>query len=112
MNEFNQSPFSEAFTYDTRLGIYALRTDLDWSRLSEADRKRVGAKWVLICSALTDRVVELEVKMMDALEMMYTAKDEEEMHQLNNEMMDYASIACDLNILARNVFDDLAKAHF
>ncbi|TCP55477.1 hypothetical protein EV586_103129 [Tumebacillus sp. BK434] len=112
MNEFNQSPFTEAFAYDTRLGIYVLRPDLHWGQFSEADQKRIGSKWVLICSALTDRVADLEVQMMDALERMYSAKDEEEMHQLNNEMMEYASIACDLNILARKVYDDLAKAHF
>jgi hypothetical protein len=112
MNEFQQSPFREAFSYDTRLGIYVLRQDLDWTQFSEEDRKKIASKWVLICSALTDRVAELEVQMMEKLEAMYSAKDEEEMHQLNSEMMDYASIACDLNILARNVFADLAKAHF
>ncbi|MFD2171630.1 hypothetical protein [Tumebacillus lipolyticus] len=112
MNEYSQRPFAEAFTFDARLGIYTLNSDLDWSRFTEEERKRIAARWVLICSALTDRVAELEVMMMDRIEAIYTAQDEEEMHQLNDQMMDFASVACDLNILARSVFEDLAKAHF
>lgn len=102
----------EAFVMDTRLGVYVLREDLDWKQYSEAERKKIWAQWQLLCSGMTNRVSELEVLVMEKLEEMYSAKTEEEMHLANNEMMEMASIICDLNILARSVYEDLAKAHF
>jgi hypothetical protein len=102
----------EAFIFDTRLGVKVLRDDLDWSAFSEEERSKLWAKWALMCANMTDRVRELEVDIMNTLEKMYEAKTEEEMHQLNNEMMELASVVCDLNILARSVYSDMAKAHF
>jgi hypothetical protein len=102
----------EAFTFDTRLGVYVLRDDFDLSQLNETERKQVWGQWILICANMTDRVAELEKQMMEKLEAMYTVKTEEEMHELNTEMMELASIVCDLNILSRSVYEDLAKVHF
>jgi len=102
----------EAFTFDTRMGVYLLREDYDLSKLSPEERKQVWSKWILICANMTDRVAELEAKMMEKLEAMYTVETADEMHDLNTEMMDLASIVCDLNILSRSAYEDMAKAHF
>lgn len=102
----------EAFIFDTRLGVQVLREDLDWAKYSAEERRQIMTRWMIICSSMNNRVQELEVDIMEKLDEMYEAKDEEEMHLLNTEMMELASVVCDLNILARSVYADLAKAHF
>ena len=102
----------EAFVYDTRLGVNILREDLDWTQYSEQERRQILTRWAIMCSGMTNRVQDLEVDIMAKLDAMYAANDEDEMNRLNTEMMDIASIVCDLNILSRSVYADLAKAHF
>jgi hypothetical protein len=107
-----QLTFAEAFVMDERLGVEVLREDLDWSRYSEAERSKIWSKWALMCSSMINRVQHLEVEIMAKLDAMYEANTEEEMHLLNNEMMEIASVVCDLNILSRSVYADMARAHF
>ena len=102
----------EAFTFDTRLGVTVLREDIDWTRYSPEERGKIWAKWALLCSSMVGRVAELEIEIMKKLDAMYEVKTEDEMHEINNEMMELASIVCDLNILSRSVYADMAKAHF
>ena len=102
----------EAFIYDKRLGLHVLNEDYDLSQLSEDERKKVWGQWVLICANMTDRVADLEAQMMEKLEAMYTVETADEMHDLNTEMMELASTVCDLNILSRSIYEDMAKAHF
>ncbi|PWK11216.1 hypothetical protein [Tumebacillus permanentifrigoris] len=102
----------EAFVFDKRLGVNILREDLDWTQFSEQERSSILTRWAIMCSGMTNRVQDLEVDIMEKLDAMYRANDEDEMHRLNTEMMEIASIVCDLNILSRSVYADLAKAHF
>lgn len=102
----------EAFVYDQRLGVHVLRTDLDLTRYSEQERRKIMGEWAMMCASMTNRVADLEVEIMKKLDEMYAAKTDQEMHELNNQMMEIASVVCDLNILSRSVFADLAKAHF
>ncbi|MBL0386518.1 hypothetical protein JJB07_07640 [Tumebacillus sp. ITR2] len=102
----------EAFIFDTRLGVNVLRPDLDWTNYSEEERRKIMTRWAIMCSGMTMRISELEVEIMEKLDAMYEANDADEMHRLNTEMMEIASVVCDLNILSRSVYADLAKAHF
>jgi len=102
----------EAFTFDTRLGVNVLRKDLDWNQYTEEERKKIWSQWQLLCSGMTNRVSELEKEIMERYELMYSAKTEDELHRLNDEMMEMASVICDLNILARSVYDEMNKVHF
>ncbi|KEO83920.1 hypothetical protein [Tumebacillus flagellatus] len=102
----------EAFIFDTRLGVNVLREDLDWTKYSEEERAKILTRWAIMCSGMNMRISELEVEIMEKLDQMYDAKDADEMHNLNTEMMELASVVCDLNILSRSVYADLAKAHF
>jgi hypothetical protein len=102
----------EAFAFDTRLGVKVLRPDIEWERYTPEERKKIWSRWILMCSGMTDRVSELEVAIMAKLEEIYTAKTDDEMHHINDEMMELASAICDLNILARSVYEELNKVHF
>lgn len=107
-----QTTFNEAFVFDERLGVDVLREDLDWGRYTEGERSKIWSIWALKCSSMINRVQDLEVEIMAKLDAMYEANTEEDMHRLNNEMMEIASVVCDLNILSRSVYTDMARAHF
>jgi hypothetical protein len=102
----------EAFVFDQRLGVHVLREDYDMSRLPEQERRKLFGQWALMCASMTNRVADLEVEIMAKLDELYEVKTEEEMHEVNNQMMEIASVVCDLNILSRSVYQDMAKAHF
>lgn len=102
----------EAFLFDKRLGVYLLRPDFDASKYSAEERSRIFSQWSLLCASMTNRVSEIEAEINELLDLMYKVKTDEEMHEINHQMSELASVICDLNILSRAIHPELFKVHF
>ncbi|MDG5789083.1 hypothetical protein QA612_16625 [Evansella sp. AB-P1] len=89
------------FVKDERLGISIPNLDRDWKSYTLKEQSMILSSWEKERAKIPDKIKELEKIVTYKTKELLVENNGDKMEQLNNEIMTFASMINDLNILFR-----------
>lgn len=104
-------PLRYQFIQDERLGISLPMLHLDWDDYSSEERADILLEWEEIRATIPDRILQLEVIIIEKTKQMSEEENFIRSCELNSEIHELASLINDLNIWFRVQQDHDTKVH-